>query len=145
VSQAVAVTVVVPTDELTIQAAVDAAGADGTVIINSNATFDETVRVTQSPTIHGGVGFHLTIRATDTAAPPRAQCSSSPQCRSADAGRDGRALHGEERPLCQHGGWGKLNVNLVSCQHDPQQLRHRGPGGTGYLAFNTAVCRARPV
>jgi hypothetical protein len=65
-SQAVAATVVVPTDQPTIQAAVDAAGAGGMVIINSNATFDETVRVTQSLTIHGGVGFRPTIRATGT-------------------------------------------------------------------------------
>jgi hypothetical protein len=32
--------------------AVTAAGAGGTVIVNSNATFRETVTVTQSPTIH---------------------------------------------------------------------------------------------
>jgi hypothetical protein len=61
-----ATTVVVPTDQPTIQGAVDAAGAGGTVIINSNATFNETVTVTQSLTIHGGVGFTPTIRATGT-------------------------------------------------------------------------------
>jgi hypothetical protein len=61
---ALAITVIVPTDQPTIQAAVTAAGADGTVIINSNATFNETVTVTQSLTIHGGVGFTPTIRGT---------------------------------------------------------------------------------
>jgi hypothetical protein len=57
-----AATVIVPTDQPTIQGAVNAAGAGGTVIINSNATFDETVTVTQSLTIHGGVGFTPTVR-----------------------------------------------------------------------------------
>ena len=66
VSRAFAATVVVPTDQPTVQGAVNAAGAGGTVIINSNAIFDETVTVTQSLTIHGGVGFTPTIRATGT-------------------------------------------------------------------------------
>src|SRR5215472_7101870 len=63
-TRAPAITVVVPTDQPTVQAAVDAAGANGTVIINSNNTFDETVTVTQSVTIHGGVGFSPIIRGT---------------------------------------------------------------------------------
>jgi len=57
-------TVIVPTDQPTIQGAVNAAGEGGTVIINSDATFDETVTVTHSLTIHGGVGFRPTIRAS---------------------------------------------------------------------------------
>jgi hypothetical protein len=61
-----AATVVVPTDQPTIQGAVNAAGAGGTVIINSNATFDETVTVTQTLTIHGGVGFTPTLRGAGT-------------------------------------------------------------------------------
>ncbi|MGH3055627.1 MAG: hypothetical protein ACRDL7_11685, partial [Gaiellaceae bacterium] len=66
---AFAITVVVPTDQPTVQAAVNAAGAGGTVIINSNATFDETVTVTQSLTIHGGVGFSPTIRGASLCGP----------------------------------------------------------------------------
>ena len=63
-ARAAALTVIVPTDQPTIQGAVTAAGADGTVIINSDATFSETVTVTQSLTIHAGAGFTPTIRGT---------------------------------------------------------------------------------
>ena len=66
-------TVIVPTDQPTIQGAVNAAGAGGTVIINSNATFDETVTVTQALTIHGGVGFSPTLRGAGT-------CGGLPSC-----------------------------------------------------------------
>lgn len=70
---ALAITVVVPTDQPTVQAAVNAAGAGGTVIINSNAVFNETVTVTQSLTIHGGVGFTPTIRGAG-------KCGVVPSC-----------------------------------------------------------------
>jgi hypothetical protein len=63
----------VPTDQPTIQGAVDAAGAGGTVIINSNATFDETVTITQALTIHGGSGFTPTLRGAS-------DCSGQPNC-----------------------------------------------------------------
>ena len=63
---ALAGTVIVPTDQATVQAAVNAAGEGGTVVINSSGTFNETVTVTQSMTIHAGVGFTPTIRGTGT-------------------------------------------------------------------------------
>src|SRR5215813_6906513 len=72
-ARAAALTVIVPTDQPTIQGAVTAAGADGTVIINSDATFSETVTVTQSLTIHAGAGFTPTIRGTSA-------CGVVPSC-----------------------------------------------------------------
>lgn len=66
---AFAATVIVPTDQPTVQGAVNAAGPGGTVIINSNAIFNETVIVTRALTIHGGVGFTPTIRGTGMCGP----------------------------------------------------------------------------
>lgn len=74
-ARARAATVIVPTDQSTVQAAVTAAGADGTVIINSNTTFNETVTVTQSVTIHSGVGFTPTIQGTGTCGLPGTYCT----------------------------------------------------------------------
>jgi hypothetical protein len=61
-----ATTVIVPTDQPTIQGAVLAAQGTpgGTVIVQSNATFVETVTVTQSVVLEAGTGFSPTLQGS---------------------------------------------------------------------------------
>jgi len=57
-------TAIVPTDYATVQGAVNAVQGtpDPTVIIESNAIFDETVTITESVTIEPGTGYSPTLR-----------------------------------------------------------------------------------
>jgi hypothetical protein len=59
-----AATVTIPTDHATVQSAVNAVQgtSNATVIINSDATFVETVTITQSVTIEAGAGYAPIIR-----------------------------------------------------------------------------------
>jgi len=64
---AFAATVIVPDDHATIQAAVTAVQNDadpGVVIINSDATFDESVQIFESVTLSAGSGFSPIIEKT---------------------------------------------------------------------------------
>ncbi len=68
-----AATAMVPDDYATIQAAVDAVEDDadpGEVIINSDATFDESVFIRQSVTLMAGSGFSPVIERTVGGHPP---------------------------------------------------------------------------
>lgn len=72
-----AATAVVPTDFPTIQQAVDA--VQGTpsalVLIESDATFVEAVRITASVTIRAGAGFHPTIRQGEVGCTVASRCA----------------------------------------------------------------------
>lgn len=143
-----AATVIVPTDQPTVQAAVNAAGAGGTVVINSNATFDETVFVTQSLTIHGGVGFAPTIRGTSTCGAVTNSCtlffepnSASPQMLAVSDVRllpKSKALgNGAEVVRIFNQGPGDATVILDDCTIE-------NPEGFGFLAVDIrrASCSA---
>lgn len=68
-----AASVVVPTAHSTIQEAVDVVQSDadpGEVIINSDATFNETIFIQESVTIRAGEGFSPTIERTGGWHPP---------------------------------------------------------------------------
>lgn len=65
---ALATTVVVPTDFATIQDAVDAAQGttNGRVVIMSDATFDETVLISESLVLEAAPGYLPTVAGTGT-------------------------------------------------------------------------------